>query len=106
MPRWPRCTSRAAPGIQNGTIPSSLGRQVGAVILECRLNVACSRCDRAGRYKLDVLIARHGPNFGIPMLLRKLASDCPKRKSVSAYDLCGIHCPELSALFLNRPGTQ
>src|ERR1700722_14381512 len=40
---------------------------------------------------------------GLKMLLRKLAADCPKRKSLSAYDLCGVHCPELSALFLNRP---
>jgi hypothetical protein len=24
------------------------------------LAVACSRCDRAGRYPLDTLIARHG----------------------------------------------
>jgi hypothetical protein len=30
------------------------------------LAVACSRCDRAGRYRLDTLIARHGPDFGIP----------------------------------------
>jgi hypothetical protein len=68
------------------------------------LAVACSRCERAGRYNLETLIARHGPNFGISMLLRKLAADCPKRKSVSAYDLCGVHCPELSALFLKPPG--
>jgi hypothetical protein len=67
------------------------------------LNVACSRCERVGRYNVNALIAQHGPNFGIPMLLRLLAADCPKRKSVSAYDLCGIHCPDLSALFLNRP---
>jgi hypothetical protein len=66
------------------------------------LNVACTRCERVGRYNLDVLIARHGPNFGIPMLLRKLAADCPKRKSRSAYDLCGVHCPDLSALFMKR----
>jgi hypothetical protein len=45
------------------------------------LNIACSRCDRAGRYNLDALIERHGADFAIPLLLR-----------------------ELSALFLNRPG--
>jgi hypothetical protein len=63
------------------------------------LAVACSRCDRAGQYNLDTLIARHGPNFGIPELLRLLSDDCPKRRSVSAYDLCGVHCPELPAYF-------
>jgi hypothetical protein len=33
-------------------------------------------------------------------MLRTLSADCPKRQSVSAYDLCGVHCPELPALFL------
>jgi hypothetical protein len=63
------------------------------------LAVACSRCDRAGRYRLDTLIAQHGPRFGIPALLRSLSADCPKRKSVSVYDLCGVNCPDMSALF-------
>jgi len=63
------------------------------------LAVACSRCDRAGRYSLDTLIAKHGPQFGIPDLLRLVSADCPKRQSVSAYDLCGVHCPELTNYF-------
>jgi hypothetical protein len=63
------------------------------------LAVACSRCDRVGRYRLDTLIAQHGPRFGIPALLRSLSADCPKRKSVSVYDLCGVNCPDMSALF-------
>jgi hypothetical protein len=67
------------------------------------LAIACSRCDRAGRYRLDRLIARHGPDFGIPELLRLLSDDCPKRKSISVYDLCGIHCPELPAFFRASP---
>jgi hypothetical protein len=64
------------------------------------LVVARTRCERAGRYRLDTLIARHGPACGIPALLRQLSGDCPKCLLVSAYDLCGIHCPELSTLFL------
>jgi hypothetical protein len=63
------------------------------------LAVACTRCDRAGRYNLDALIAEHGPRFGIPALLRLLSADCPKRNSTSAYDLCGVHCPDLWNLF-------
>jgi hypothetical protein len=39
------------------------------------LAVACSRCDRAGQYSLDTLIARHGPGFGIPELLGLLSAD-------------------------------
>jgi hypothetical protein len=68
------------------------------------LAVACTQCERAGRYNVDTLIARHGPAFTIPLLLRELSADCPKRQSVSVYDLCGVHCPDLSGLFLNRPG--
>ena len=63
------------------------------------LAIACSRCDRVGRYQLDRLIAQHGPDFGIPMLLRDLSADCPKRESLSTYNLCGVCCPELSTLF-------
>ena len=66
------------------------------------LNVACYRCERAGRYRLDTLIAQHGLDFGIPQVLRLLSADCPSAP-VSAYDLCGIHCPELPARFLNPP---
>jgi hypothetical protein len=67
------------------------------------LAVACSRCDRAGRYNLTTLIKQHGRSFTIPLLLRTLAADCPKRESGSNYDNCGIHCPDLPALFLVPP---
>jgi hypothetical protein len=63
------------------------------------LTVACTRCDRAGRYRLETLIARYGGSFGIPLLLGEMSADCPKRQSVSVYDLCGIHCPDLPSLF-------
>ncbi len=53
------------------------------------------------RYDLDTLIARHGEGFGIPRLLRLLSKDCVKHASVSAYDLCGVHCPELPGFFLS-----
>ena len=62
------------------------------------LAVACSRCERAGRYPVAMLIARHGAEFPVPDLLRRLSDDCTKRASISAYDLCGVHCPELSGL--------
>jgi hypothetical protein len=68
------------------------------------LAVACTRCERADRYRLDALIKRHGRLCGIPTLLMKLSADCPKRESVPSYDLCGIYCPDLSELFLGKPG--
>jgi hypothetical protein len=66
------------------------------------LTVACTRCDRAGKYRLDTLIGRHGADFGIAELLRLLSDDCPKRKSITVYDLCGVHCPQLPAFFLGK----
>jgi hypothetical protein len=41
-------------------------RQVGE--RTTALSVVCSRCDQAGRFNLGILIARHGPNLGVPML--------------------------------------
>jgi len=66
------------------------------------LAVACSRCERAGKYRLETLIARHGADFGIPDLLRQLSDDCPKRKSITVYDRCGVHCPQLPSFFLGK----
>jgi hypothetical protein len=60
--------------------------------------VACTRCDRAGRYPIDTLIRRYGREFSIPDLLRVLSQGCPMRESVRDYDLCGIHCPDLANL--------
>jgi hypothetical protein len=69
------------------------------------LDIRCTRCERAGRYQVAALVKRYGPRIGIPDLLRRLSADCPCRKSVSAYDLCGVHCPGLAGLFLDRsPG--
>ena len=68
------------------------------------LGIACTRCDRGERYNVGALIVRHGANFGIPLWLGLLSAECPKRKSLSAYDLCGIHSPDLSALFLRGTG--
>ena len=73
----------------------------------CRAHaVACHRLQsmRPGRaVYLDTLIARHGSDFKIPQLVDVLSVDCPKRKSQSAYDLCGIHCPRLAELFPPPP---
>ena len=66
------------------------------------LVVACTRCDRAGHYRLETLIDRHGEGFGIPKLLLLLSKDCPKRNSITVYDLCGVHCPELPSFFLDN----
>jgi hypothetical protein len=64
------------------------------------LMVTCNRCERAMRYPLPTLIEHHGPDYTVPMLLHELSHECVRGASVSAYDLCGVHCPELSGLFL------
>jgi hypothetical protein len=96
-PREPRAALNAEPVVSEGSI--TLGDVADHTMV---LAVACSRCARAGRYNLDTLIARHGEGFSIPKLLRLLSKDCVKRASVSAYDLCGVHCPELPGFFLGE----
>jgi hypothetical protein len=66
------------------------------------LSVACNRCDRAGHYSLPALIAEHGAECGIPTLLGLLSAECLNRAALSVYESCGVHCPELSALFMRR----
>jgi hypothetical protein len=55
--------------------------------------VVCSRCERAGRYNLDTLIARHGFGFGVPKLHTRVrfpspapvsARPCPIRRRRAA----------------------
>lgn len=65
------------------------------------LEIACTRCPRRGRYRMSTLIERYGPDGGGDWLAR-ISADCPRRVDPhpSIYELCGIHCPELSNLFL------
>jgi hypothetical protein len=43
------------------------------------LTVACSRCERRSRYRLDTLIARHGADAGVRVIVPELTADCPRR---------------------------
>jgi len=61
------------------------------------LTVGCTRCDRAGKYRLESRVMGKTSAF-----LRMLSDDCPKRKSITVYDLCGVHCVELPAFFLGK----
>jgi hypothetical protein len=42
------------------------------------LRVACGKCGRAGRYRLERLIAVHGRDAKIPDRLSKISADCPE----------------------------
>jgi hypothetical protein len=63
------------------------------------LAIACSKCDRTGRYRLEPLIQRYGRQFAISDLLRTLSVGCPMWESVDPCALCGINCPDLARLF-------
>ena len=54
------------------------------------LNVACDKCSRAGRYRLERLIALHGRDAKLTDWLDAIASDCPKRATVSWNDRCRV----------------
>jgi hypothetical protein len=63
------------------------------------LHVACSRCGRQGRYRLDTLIARHGADAGVRVIVPELTADCPQRDSVALMERCDVLFPDLLKLF-------
>lgn len=60
------------------------------------LEVACRRYERRGQLRIDKLIAGHGRDDHGD-LCALIAHDCPwmQNPSVSIYDRCGVHFPEL-----------
>jgi hypothetical protein len=64
------------------------------------LEVACSRCQRRGRLRVDLLIERHGD----AELRLPVAGDCPKAAAVSISDQCDIYFPGW-AIFKPAGGT-
>ena len=60
--------------------------------------VACTKCERRGRYRKALLIAAHGPAISLPTLLREISANCPRRAAASVYDGCGAHYPGLEQL--------
>jgi hypothetical protein len=62
------------------------------------LQVACSRCVCRGRYRLDNLIARHGADAGVRVIVLELTAD-PQREWVALMERCDILFPDLRALF-------
>ena len=58
------------------------------------LEVACSKCDRHGRYPLATLIERYGRHLALPDLRIKLAADCDNHDAAE-YSRCDVYFPEL-----------
>jgi hypothetical protein len=63
------------------------------------LTVACSRRERRGRFWLDNLIARHGDDAGVRIIVPELTADCPQRELAVLMERCDILFPNLPALF-------
>ena len=51
------------------------------------LRLECSKCGRAGQYRVDKLIERFGPDIALPDLRHKLAQ-CSRRDNMS--DPCQV----------------
>lgn len=83
-----------------------LGMAGGAVTLgavarrTAMLVVACGRCPRRGRLRIDRLLTEHGPLMSMPALRYVIAADCPRIAASQPYDQCGIHYPQLAGMFL------
>jgi hypothetical protein len=65
------------------------------------LDIACNRCERRGRVSVARMVAEHGADAPVGVVLDAVSADCPKRvETASFYDRCGVHCPTLGDLFL------
>ena len=58
------------------------------------IEVACSRCDRKGRYLLARLVQTYGPDFPMTALGGELAN-CPRRSAAAHQERCDVFFPGL-----------
>jgi hypothetical protein len=61
------------------------------------IDVACSRCERHGRYQLARLVAALGADFLMTNLGAELA-DCPRRTAAVHNERCDVYFPGLTSL--------
>jgi hypothetical protein len=77
---------------------------LGEVAARARhIEIACTRCERHGRYQLTKLVARLGADFAMTDLGDELA-DCPRRASPAWSERCDVYYPGLAALMNKPPG--
>jgi hypothetical protein len=69
-----------------------LGDLVGRIE---RLEIRCTRCDRAGRLAVAKLIANHGADMRMPDLAVLLAADCPQADAADLSARCFVIFPGL-----------
>jgi hypothetical protein len=56
------------------------------------LNVACAKCNRAGRYQVQHLIRDRGRNG---KRLAEISAYCPRKMAHDWNDQCAARCPDL-----------
>jgi hypothetical protein len=54
---------------------------------------------RAGRYRLERLIAQAWARVKFPDWIAAVSGDCPKRQAASISDRCAAHCLDLLPVF-------
>jgi hypothetical protein len=62
------------------------------------INVACTKCDRRGRYRVKTLVRDIGIDGNIAKWLCSLSADCPRRQAAAFADRCDVRCPDLIKL--------
>ena len=68
---------------------------LGDVAMRARhIDVACSRCQRRGRYQLARLVESFGPEFPMTDLGAELG-DCPHRNASNVGERCDVYFPGL-----------
>jgi hypothetical protein len=62
------------------------------------LHVECAKCDRHGRYQVEHLFVRLGPDAKLTDWLSELTADCARKRVGNWSDACGARCPDLLKL--------
>jgi hypothetical protein len=60
------------------------------------LNVACTKCDRRGRYRVKTLVRDIGVDGNIANWLASLSADCRHKNAAAFADRCDVRCPDLT----------
>ncbi len=69
------------------------------------IDIACSRCDRKGRYRLAKLVARLGDDFPMTDLGAELA-DCPRRNAAAHHERCDVYFARLAQIMTGDEQTS
>ena len=83
-----------AEGVEPCVAGAAFGHLQGRIEI---LQVACCKCERAGRYRLAGLIERYGADAGLPDWKDLITADCPLRAQPGTiWNGCGAFFPGLS----------